>query len=64
MWHIWRTRCTLGFGGKPGGNRPLERLRWKDNIKSVLKKYVGKAWFNQVQDKGKSQAVVNAVMGL
>jgi hypothetical protein len=27
----------LGFGGKPAENRPLERLRWKDNIKTVLK---------------------------
>jgi len=54
----------LGFGGKPGGNRPLERLRWKDNIKTVLKKYVGKVWCNRVQDKGKSRAVVNAVMVL
>ena len=54
----------LGFGGKPGGNRPLERLRRKDNIKTVLKKYVGKAWCNQVQDEGKSWAVVNAAMVL
>jgi hypothetical protein len=53
----------LGFGGKPGGNKPLERFRWKDNIKIVLKKYV--CWEGlvyQVQDKGKSGAVVNAVM--
>jgi hypothetical protein len=49
---------------KPGGNRLLGRLIWEDNIKTVLKKYVGKAWYNQVQDRDKSRAVVNAVMVL
>ena len=39
------------LAGKPGGSRPLGRLRWNDNIKTVLKKYVWKAWFNQVQGR-------------
>ena len=48
-----RDACWV-LEGKTGGNRPLERLRSKGDIKIVLKKYVGKAWCDQVQDKDKS----------
>jgi hypothetical protein len=54
--------------GKPEGNRPLgrPRRRWRDNIKMGLQGvecgYMG--WIEQVQERDRWRALVNAVMNL
>jgi hypothetical protein len=42
MWHVWERRGAYrALVGKPEGRRPLGRpkLRWKDNIKIVLREF-------------------------
>ena len=54
--------------GKPEGKRPLgrPRHRWEDNIKMDLQKVGcgGMDWIEQVQDRDRWRALVNAVMNL
>jgi hypothetical protein len=54
--------------GKPGGNRPLTRLRrrWEDGIRMVLGENVlgGVEWIQVAQNRAQWQAVVNVVMNL
>jgi hypothetical protein len=54
--------------GKPGGKRPLGRLRRRcvDNIKMDLLeiRWGGVDWFGLAQDRDKSKALVNAVINL
>ena len=54
--------------GKPEGKRPLRRLRcrWEDNIKMDLQEVGcwGVDWIRLAQDRGRWQALVNAVMNL
>ena len=54
--------------GKPGGKRPLGRLRrrWEDNIKMDLQE-VGcgvMEWVRLAQDRDRWRALVKAVMNL
>jgi len=61
-------RCIQGFGGKPGGKRPLARLehRWENNIKIDLPE-VGCGnmdWIDLAQDGDMWQALVNVVLTL
>jgi hypothetical protein len=54
--------------GKPGGNRPLGRLRrrWVDNIKIGLREIGldGMDWIELAQDMDQWRALVNTVMNL
>jgi len=60
--------CMHGFGGEPGGKRPLgrPRCRWEDNIKNDLQEvgYGGMDWIELAQGRDRWQACVNAVMNL
>ena len=60
--------CMQGFGGEPGGKRPLgrPRCRWEDNIKNDLQEvgYGGMDWIELAQGRDRWQACVNAVMNL
>ena len=57
-----------GFGGKPGGKRPLgsSRRRWEDNIKMDLQEMRcgGMDWIELTQDKDRWRTLVTAVMNL
>jgi hypothetical protein len=54
--------------GKLEGKRPFGRLRcrWKDNIKADLQEVGcgGMDWIEMAQNRGRWQALVNAVMNL
>jgi hypothetical protein len=54
--------------GKPVGTRPLgrPRRRWEDNMRMDLHKvgYGGMDWIELTQDRGRWQALVNALMGI
>jgi hypothetical protein len=53
--------------GKPEGKRPLgrQRLRWENGIKMDHREIGwGVEWIYLAQDRGRWQAVVNAVMSL
>jgi hypothetical protein len=54
--------------GKPGGKRPLGRLRhrWEDNIKMGLQEVGcgGVEWIELAQDRDRWRSLVNAVMTL
>ena len=60
--------CMQGFGGEPGGKRPLGRpsCRWEDNIKNDLQEvgYGGMDRIELAQGRDRWQACVNAVMNL
>jgi hypothetical protein len=51
--------------GKPGGKRPLRRLRpkWEDNIKMDLQEVgvVGGDWMELAQDRNRWRALVSTV---
>jgi len=61
-------RIVQGFGGKPGGKRPLgrPRRRWEDNIKMDLQevKCGDMDWIEPAQERDRWRALVNAVMNL
>jgi hypothetical protein len=61
-------RCVQGFGGKPEGKRPLERLRCRreNNVKMDVHEAGcgGMDWFDLVQDRDRTRALVNAVMNI
>jgi hypothetical protein len=54
--------------GKPGGKRPLGRLRhrWEDGIRMDLGEtgWEDVEWVQLAEDRGQWQAVVNAVINL
>jgi hypothetical protein len=54
--------------GKPGGKRPLGRLRrrWEDNIKMDLQEVGGGGmdWPELAEDRDSWRALVNAVMNI
>ena len=60
--------CIQGFGGKPEGRRPLERLRyrWENNVKMDLHEAGcgDMDWIDLVQDRDRRRALVNAVLHL
>ena len=60
-----RGECRV-LVGKPEGKRPLGRLRlrWEDNIKMDLQEVgcEGMDWIDLAQDRGRWQALLNAVM--
>ena len=72
MGHVARMgeekRCIQGFGGKPGGRRPLGRpkSRWKDNIKMDLQELgcEGMDWIDVARDRDRWRALANTVMNL
>ena len=57
--------CTEYWEGKPQGKRPLgiPRRRWEDNVKMDLQELGrgGKDWIELAQDRGRWQALANAV---
>jgi hypothetical protein len=61
-------KCIQGFGGKPEGKRPLERLRcrWENNVKMDLHEAGcgGMDWIDLVQDRDRRRALVNTVLNL
>jgi hypothetical protein len=63
-----RVRCVGGFGGGPGGKKPLERprRRWEGNIKMGLKEveWGGIDAIDLARDRDRWRALVNAVMNL
>jgi hypothetical protein len=54
--------------GKPGGKRPLGRLRrrWVDNIKMDFReiRWDGREWIELAQDRDQWSALVNTVTNL
>jgi hypothetical protein len=62
-----RNVCRILLG-KPEGNRPLgrPRYRWEDGIKLDLREigWGGVEWIQLAQDRDSWRAVVNAVMNL
>jgi len=54
--------------GKPEGKRPLviPRLSWEDSIKTDLQEVGcgGMDWIELAQERGRSRALVNAVMNI
>ena len=58
----------MGLVGKPEGNRPLgrPRYRWEDNIKMDLKEVEcrGMDWIDVSEDRDTWRALVNAVMNI
>ena len=62
----WRGMYGV-FVGKPGGKRPLGRLRrrWEDNIKIDLQEVGGGGdWMELAQDRDRWRGLVNMVMNL
>jgi len=61
-------RRVQGFGGEPGGERPLgrPRHRWEDNIMMDLQEVGcgGMDWIKLDQDRDRWRALVSGVMNL